>query len=81
MTTPTQPLIYRYTILKGKLQREIPTLDKRRIGVKYLRGLLTDDWPINDKELIRLLVRQIRLHRQSLRLLEDTFNGEDGEIK
>lgn len=66
MTYPP-PLIRRYTLLKGKLEKEIERLNVEAVFYK-------------SDVLIKRAKRQIRLLRQSLRLLEDTFSGEDIDL-
>lgn len=68
MTKQTKTLIERYTILKPKLERKIKKL---KIG----REPITPG-----SELRRWYNSEIRLCNESLELLRDTFNGENGEI-
>jgi hypothetical protein len=72
MTAPTRPLVYRYTILRAKLQREIARLQKEIKWKENIIGVTGHEE--KDKR------KQLRLHRQSLRLLESVFNGEDENI-
>jgi hypothetical protein len=65
---PKQTLSQRYVILKGYLEKAITSLkSKRKVYPK-------------DAMMYKYYTKQIRLHRQALRLLEDTFSGEDDEI-
>jgi len=62
-----QPLIHRYTILREKLQREIEQLKKESDYYgEYAHG--------------KLARKRIKLLRETLRLLEDVFSGEDEEL-
>lgn len=71
-----QPLVTRYVILKGKLQKEIANLE----WLKPTNTVLLDAMWNEKTRLDTLINKQIRLHRESLRLLEDTYNGEDIDI-
>ena len=71
MSTRTKPklsLIQRYSILKWKLEGQGRFL---RVECKSFE---------KDDRIRKVLEKHIRLHREALELLEDVFNGEDGEV-
>lgn len=61
-----QPLVSRYLILKGKLQKEIEEIDE---GLK-------NPYQLHESDLKRLK----SIFVEVLRLLEDTYMGEDDDL-